>query len=80
MLGPWDEGCQVRRGWGLINYPSPQSCNEAPCTVVQCALQEMERGQRAMVTVHAFLWLPSLRQVGMMLGAGPGAGPPGGGD
>lgn len=35
-----------------------------PCTVVQCELQEMARGQRAMVTVLAFLWLPSLQQVG----------------
>lgn len=43
---------------------SPQSCDEvAPCTVVQCELQEMARGQRAMVTVLALLWLPSLRQV-----------------
>ncbi|XP_069338812.1 integrin alpha-IIb [Eulemur rufifrons] len=38
------------------------SCNSAPCTVVQCELREMARGQRAMVTVLAFLWLPSLRQ------------------
>ncbi|KAF6094362.1 integrin subunit alpha 2b [Phyllostomus discolor] len=38
------------------------SCDSAPCTVVQCELQEMARGQRAMVTVQAFLWLPSLRQ------------------
>ncbi|XP_008589054.1 PREDICTED: integrin alpha-IIb [Galeopterus variegatus] len=38
------------------------SCDSAPCTVVQCELQEMARGQRAMVTVLAFLWLPSLRQ------------------
>ncbi|XP_032313256.1 integrin alpha-IIb isoform X3 [Camelus ferus] len=38
------------------------SCDSAPCTVVQCELQEMTRGQRAMVTVLAFLWLPSLRQ------------------
>lgn len=40
--------------------------------MVQCELQEMERGQRAMVTVHAFLWLPSLRQVGMTSWAGRG--------
>ncbi|KAL2764887.1 integrin alpha-IIb preproprotein, partial [Daubentonia madagascariensis] len=38
------------------------SCDSAPCTVVHCELQEMVRGQRAMVTVLAFLWLPSLRQ------------------
>ena len=46
------------------NSTSPQSCDSAPFTVVQCELQEMARGQRAMVTVQAFLWLPSLRQVG----------------
>lgn len=57
-----------------MTHPSPQSCDSAPCTVVQCELQEMERGQRAMVTVHAFLWLPSLRQVGTTLGAGPSGG------
>lgn len=39
------------------------SCNDsAPCTVVECELQEMLRGQRAMVTVQAVLGLPSLRQ------------------
>ncbi|XP_028340617.1 integrin alpha-IIb isoform X1 [Physeter macrocephalus] len=38
------------------------SCDSAPCTVVQCELQEMARGQRVMVTVLAFLSLPSLRQ------------------
>lgn len=39
------------------------SCNDsAPCTVVECELQEMLRGQRAMVTVRAMLGLPSLRQ------------------
>ncbi|XP_054565094.1 integrin alpha-IIb [Eptesicus fuscus] len=45
-----------------LQDPVLVSCDSAPCTVVQCELQEMERGQRAMVTVHAFLWLPSLRQ------------------
>ncbi|XP_041491976.1 integrin alpha-IIb [Microtus oregoni] len=39
------------------------SCNDsAPCTVVECELQEMLRGQRAMVTVRAMLGLPSLRK------------------
>lgn len=38
------------------------SCDLAPCTVVQCELQEMARGQRAMVTVLAQLRLPGLRQ------------------
>lgn len=31
--------------------------------MVQCELQEMARGQRAMVKVLAFLQLPSLQQV-----------------
>lgn len=48
---------------------SPQSCDSAPCTVVHCDLPEMARGQRAMVTAQAFLWLPSLRQVGRDAGA-----------
>ncbi|KAM4842872.1 integrin alpha-IIb [Thomomys bottae] len=39
---------------GLVN------CDLAPCTVVQCELQEMRRGQRAMVTVLAFLQLRSI--------------------
>ncbi|XP_071460109.1 integrin alpha-IIb [Marmota flaviventris] len=38
------------------------SCESASCTVVQCELQEMARGQRATVTVLALLSLPSLRQ------------------
>uniref|UniRef100_A0A8C2MYI9 Integrin alpha-IIb n=1 Tax=Cricetulus griseus TaxID=10029 RepID=A0A8C2MYI9_CRIGR len=39
------------------------SCNDsAPCTVVECELREMARGQRAMVTVQAVLGLPTLRQ------------------
>lgn len=46
------------------NDASPQSCDSAPSTVVHCELQEMARGQRVMVTVRAFLWLPSLHQVG----------------
>lgn len=45
-----------------LQDPVLVSCDSAPCTVVQCELQEMERGQRAMVTVHALLWLPRLRQ------------------
>ncbi|XP_011523051.2 integrin alpha-IIb isoform X1 [Homo sapiens] len=46
-----------------LQDPVLVSCDSAPCTVVQCDLQEMARGQRAMVTVLAFLWLPSLYQV-----------------
>ncbi|XP_012582005.1 PREDICTED: integrin alpha-IIb [Condylura cristata] len=38
------------------------SCDSAPCTLVQCELQEMARGQRAIVTVLALLWLPPLHQ------------------
>ncbi|XP_062030824.1 integrin alpha-IIb [Lepus europaeus] len=38
------------------------SCGSAPCTVVRCELQEMARGQRAMVTVLALLGLSSLRE------------------
>ncbi|XP_066222404.1 integrin alpha-IIb [Saccopteryx leptura] len=45
-----------------LQDPVLVSCDSAPCTVVQCELREMARGQRAMVTVQAFLWLPSLRQ------------------
>lgn len=46
-----------------LQDPVLVSCDAvAPCTVVQCELQEMVRGQRAMVTVLALLWLPSLRQ------------------
>ncbi|XP_074175801.1 integrin alpha-IIb isoform X5 [Rhinolophus sinicus] len=45
-----------------LQDPVLVSCDSVPCTVVQCELQEMVRGQRAMVTVVAFLWLPSLRQ------------------
>lgn len=71
-MGP--EGLQT-------NGASPQNCDSAPCTVVQCELEEMARGQRAMVTVRAFVWLPSLRQVGLDRGGwGPGAEPTGGGD
>ncbi|XP_032135292.1 integrin alpha-IIb isoform X2 [Sapajus apella] len=46
-----------------LQDPVLVSCDSAPCTVVECDLQEMVRGQRAMVTMLAFLWLPSLRQV-----------------
>ncbi|XP_008836412.1 integrin alpha-IIb isoform X2 [Nannospalax galili] len=42
--------------------PVLESCNSAPCTVVQCELPEMVRGQRAIVTVLAMLGLSSLRQ------------------
>ncbi|KAL0597664.1 Integrin alpha-IIb [Plecturocebus cupreus] len=45
-----------------LQDPVLVSCDSVPCTVVECDLQEMARGQRAMVTVLAFLWLPSLRQ------------------
>nr|XP_012299421.1 integrin alpha-IIb isoform X2 [Aotus nancymaae] len=45
-----------------LQDPVLMSCDSAPCTVVECDLQEMARGQRAMVTMLAFLWLPSLRQ------------------
>lgn len=39
------------------------SCDgSASCTVVECELREMVRGQRAMVTVQAMLGLSSLRQ------------------
>ncbi|XP_021095858.1 integrin alpha-IIb isoform X1 [Heterocephalus glaber] len=42
--------------------PMLVSCDSAPCTVVQCELQEMAPGQRAMVTVLALLWRPGLGQ------------------
>ncbi|XP_047702005.1 integrin alpha-IIb isoform X2 [Prionailurus viverrinus] len=45
-----------------LQDPVHLSCDSVPCTVVQCELQEMAKGQRAMVTVLAFLWLPSLQQ------------------
>ncbi|XP_004621085.2 integrin alpha-IIb [Sorex araneus] len=46
-----------------LQDPALVSCDSvAPCTVVQCELQEMARGQRVMVTVLALLWLPSFRQ------------------
>ncbi|XP_070339468.1 integrin alpha-IIb isoform X2 [Equus asinus] len=45
-----------------LQDPVLVNCDSAPCTVVQCELEEMARGQRAMVTVRAFVWLPSLRQ------------------
>ncbi|XP_016057513.1 PREDICTED: integrin alpha-IIb [Miniopterus natalensis] len=45
-----------------LQDPVLVSCDSVPCTVVQCELQELVRGQRAMVTVQAFLWLPSLHQ------------------
>ncbi|XP_043440653.1 integrin alpha-IIb [Prionailurus bengalensis] len=45
-----------------LQDPVHLSCDSVPCTVVQCELQEMARGQRAMVTVLAFLWLPTLQQ------------------
>lgn len=65
-----------RRAWGLRTR-LPQSCDgSTPCTVVECELQEMVRGQRAMVTVQAMLGMPSLRQVGLDAGGrGLWAGP-----
>ncbi|XP_043760775.1 integrin alpha-IIb isoform X3 [Cervus elaphus] len=45
-----------------LQDPILVSCDSAPCTVVHCELQEMERGQRVMVTVLAFLWLPTLQE------------------
>ncbi|XP_059733983.1 integrin alpha-IIb isoform X8 [Bos javanicus] len=38
-----------------LQDPILVSCDSAPCTVVQCELQEMARGQRVMVTVLALL-------------------------
>ncbi|XP_040605757.1 integrin alpha-IIb isoform X2 [Mesocricetus auratus] len=58
----------VKPQGGLLctSQPTPEpleSCNDsAPCTVVECELREMARGQRAMVTVQATLGLSSLRQ------------------
>ncbi|KAF4012681.1 hypothetical protein G4228_003986 [Cervus hanglu yarkandensis] len=49
-------------GWGPKVEHTYESCDSAPCTVVHCELQEMERGQRVMVTVLAFLWLPTLQE------------------
>ncbi|KAL1287107.1 ITGA2B [Ovibos moschatus] len=45
-----------------LQDPILVSCDSAPCTVVQCELQEMARGQRVMVTVLAFLSLPILQE------------------
>ncbi|XP_077603843.1 integrin alpha-IIb [Crocuta crocuta] len=45
-----------------LQDPVLLSCDSVPCTVVRCELQEMARGQRAMVTVLAYLWLPSFQQ------------------
>lgn len=68
-LGSRRDGVTGPEGLGT-NGTSSQSCDSAPCTVVQCELQEMARGQRAMVTVQAFLWLPGLRQVGRAVRGG----------
>lgn len=59
-----------------LRHIPPQSCDgSAPCTVVECELREMVRGQRAMVTVMAIVGLPSLRQVGLDAGGrGQGRG------
>ena len=47
----------------LPHIHPPQSCDgSASCTVVECELREMVRGQRAMVTVQVMLGLSSLRQ------------------
>jgi hypothetical protein len=66
-----------------VNLPHihpPQSCDgSASCTVVECELREMVRGQRAMVTVQVMLGLSSLRQVGLDADGRGGAGPAGAG-
>lgn len=69
----------IGRGACELTTHPPQSCDgSAPCTVVECELQEMVRGQRAMVTVQAMLGLSSLRQVGRDAGGRGGAEPVGG--
>uniref|UniRef100_A0A8C2SDQ8 Integrin alpha-2 domain-containing protein n=1 Tax=Capra hircus TaxID=9925 RepID=A0A8C2SDQ8_CAPHI len=50
---------QSQEAWPKLFDPN---CDSAPCTVVQCELQEMARGQRVMVTVLAFLSLPILQE------------------
>lgn len=72
--GPWLGSWAGRAG---TDDTPLQSCDLAPCTVVQCELQEMARGQRAMVTVLAQLRLPGLRQVGAGLRAEEAGDPEG---
>ncbi|XP_027729022.1 integrin alpha-IIb [Vombatus ursinus] len=43
-----------------LREPIVLNCNTWPCTWVECELKQMERGQRAMVTISTILWMPGL--------------------
>ncbi|XP_074080402.1 integrin alpha-IIb [Macrotis lagotis] len=43
-----------------LQEPIHLNCDTWPCTRVECELKQMERGQRAMVTISTMLWMPSL--------------------
>uniref|UniRef100_A0A8C7EG73 Integrin subunit alpha 2b n=1 Tax=Nothoprocta perdicaria TaxID=30464 RepID=A0A8C7EG73_NOTPE len=47
--------------------PSPrcvlQNCSAEPCESIVCRVQSLPKGQRALVSVHALLWMDTLYQV-----------------
>ncbi|XP_074117210.1 integrin alpha-IIb isoform X9 [Sminthopsis crassicaudata] len=43
-----------------LQEPTLLNCDAWPCTWVECELKQMERGQRAMLTISTMLWMPGL--------------------
>ncbi|XP_036614055.1 integrin alpha-IIb [Trichosurus vulpecula] len=43
-----------------LQEPIVLDCDAWHCTWVECELKQMERGQRAMVTISTILWMPGL--------------------
>lgn len=63
----WAQGWERPLGWGPSNTHCvgrhPQDCDNATCVDITCHVPSLGKDQRALVSVHALLWMDTLQQV-----------------
>lgn len=60
----WVQGWECPLGWGLPStHRVPQDCDNATCVGITCHVPSLGKDQRALVSVHALLWMDTLQQV-----------------
>lgn len=60
----WAQGWEYPLAWGPLNiHRVPQDCDNATCVDITCHVLSLGKDQRALVSVHALLWMETLQQV-----------------
>uniref|UniRef100_A0A8C9MZ26 Integrin subunit alpha 2b n=1 Tax=Serinus canaria TaxID=9135 RepID=A0A8C9MZ26_SERCA len=62
----WPQGWECPLGWGPSNTHRvghhPQDCDNATCLDITCHVPSLGKDQRALVSIHALLWMDTLQQ------------------